>query len=127
MNLNMQHRFVLMLGLLLLLCFTQANAQNSSVASYAGTYYSTAHPSAALSILATADGFRMDFCKDIIMNDCKQVTIQKSLSNTQEFQIATADHGSSAPTFTATVTQTGANPTIQVKLQDGKIWEFQRR
>ena len=97
-------------------------AQN--VSEYAGEYSCLSHGVATMRIKASAEGYQMVLCKDMILNDCQEQNLHKSLGSGQTLLAATGSAGGPLKNMTATFTHEGDQPILQVEFADGLIMEF---
>ncbi|MEY3444931.1 MAG: hypothetical protein RLZZ519_3212 [Bacteroidota bacterium] len=100
-------------------------AQN--VADYAGEYACLSHGVAGMRIQSTAEGFKMQLCKDMILNDCSEQNLHKTLGAGHSLLAATGNAGGPLKDMTATFTHEGDQPVVQIKFSDGLIMEFVRQ
>ena len=100
-------------------------AQN--VADYTGEYSCLSHGVAGMRIQNAADGFKLVLCKDLILNDCLEQNLHKTLGTGQSLLAATGVAGGPLNGMKATFTHEGAQPILQIEFADGLIMEFVRK
>ena len=108
--------------------FQSLFSQHATVEHYAGEYSCLSHGVSGLRIeSSTNGGHKMVFCKDLILNLCDEYALHKTLGKTHSLLSDVGEHGGPLKGLSAHFTHEGKQPILNIKLDDGTVFEFLKK